>query len=49
VKAVLGADDVKVISEKIKNSPASLSLVHDAFNAKYTYNQLRMVQAHLRA
>jgi hypothetical protein len=49
VKAVLGADDVKVISETIKNSPASLSLVHDAFNAKYTYNQLRMVQAHLRA
>ena len=49
VNAILGADDVKLISEKIKNSPASLSLVHDAFNGKYTYNQLRMVQAHLRA
>ena len=49
VKAVLGDEDVAVISEKIKNSPDSLSLVHDAFNGKYTYNQLRMVQAHLRA
>lgn len=49
VNTVLGAEDVKIISEKIKNSPASLSLVHDAFNGKYTYNQLRMVQAHLRA
>lgn len=49
VNAVLGAEDVKTISEKIKNSPVSLSLVYDAFNGKYTYNQLRMVQAHLRA
>ena len=48
INSILGSETVSEISEKIKNSPASLSSVHDAFNGKFSYNQLRMVQAYLR-
>jgi hypothetical protein len=48
VRNVLGDEVVSEITQKINELSSSLSEVHEAFDGKYTYNQLRMVQAHLR-
>ncbi|MCT4624424.1 MAG: helix-turn-helix domain-containing protein [Schleiferiaceae bacterium] len=47
VNQVLGDDAVKEIQNKIEKE-SGLSTIHDEFDGKYSYNQLRMVQAHSR-
>jgi uncharacterized protein YpbB len=47
VNQVLGDDAVKEIQGKIEKE-SGLSAIHDEFDGKYSYNQLRMVQAHSR-
>jgi len=44
---LLSEDVVNEIADKLKERPAGTSEVYNAFNGKYSYGVLRMVQAHL--
>ncbi|MEN8229980.1 MAG: helix-turn-helix domain-containing protein [Bacteroidota bacterium] len=45
---LLSEDVVDEIADKMKESSAGLTKVHKAFEGKYSYGVLRMVQAHLQ-
>ncbi len=47
ISDLVSEDIVDEVSEKFKESSANLGEVHNAFNGKYSYGLLRMVQAHL--